>query len=662
MKKIAAQLILAFFFFNYTFANAQTATAPPTPPTDLTNLNLEQLMNIEVTSAEKKPEKFFTTPAAIYVITAEDIARSTATSIPELLRMVPGVNVQRITSNTWTITIRGFNGLNGLGLNGSLFVNKVLVLIDGRTVYSPIYGGVYWDTQDVPLEDIERIEVIRGSGGTLYGANAVDGVINIITKRPKDTQGGLATVTTGSEDRISSTVQVGARSGGWDYRVYGKEFREDQGIEGPQVNDWDEAQGGFRAEKDKWNVQGDFYQGYIGQQTFVDSSTLPFLPQVNEQEAVRGWNVLSRYEDDGLSLQAYWDRTERYSIAFGQRLDTINLDYTQHHQLSDMHELVWGSGYNLDIEDNINTDITQITNPSQTNQVFTTFLQDEMSLTDRLKFILGSKFEYNIFTHFEMEPNARLSYELNDTNFLWAAASRAIRTPSRFEEDGVYNLHDAAAFPTLAGLQISGNDNLKSEKMLGYEIGYRNKPTENSLVDLSTFYDQYSDLATLTGDALFINQGLLYIPFHYVNGMTAHTYGLELSVEDKIKEWWKVKGDYTLTKLNLNTIPSYSNAPSLGTDIQGETPLNAAYLQSSFDLPKGFEFDATLRYSDRTVENQVVAPAYIELDLRLGWTFKSWKVDLVGQNLLQPRHVENALSSLTEEVQRGGYLKLTRKF
>jgi len=655
MNKIAVRSILVLLFFNSTLIYAQTV---PTPQTDLTNLNLDQLMNIEVTSAQKKPGKFFTTPAAIYVITTEDIRRSTATSIPELLRMVPGVNVQRITSNTWTITIRGFNGLNGLGLNGSLFVNKVLVLIDGRTVYSPIYGGVYWDVQNVPLEDIERIEVVRGSGGTLYGANAVDGVINIITKKPSDTLGGFATVTTGSQDRFSSTVQVGAKSGGWDYRVYGKDFRQDQGITGTQVNDWEDAQGGFRAEKGKWNIQGDFYQGYIGQQTFIDSSTLPFLPLVNEQEEVRGWNLLSRYEDDDWSLQAYWDRTERYSIAFGQRLDTINLDYTRHYVINSMHELVYGTNYNLDVEDDINTDITQISKPSQTNQVFSSFLQDEMTLTDRLKFILGSKFEYNIFTHFEMEPNARLSYDLNDTNFLWAAASRAVRTPSRFEEDGVFNLHDSTA-----GLQISGNNDLASEKMLGYELGYRNKPTENSLVDISTFYDQYKDLTTLTEDSLFINnQGLLYIPFHYVNGMTARTYGLELSVEDKIREWWKVKGDYTLTKLNLNTIPSYSNAGVLGTDIQGETPLNAAYLQSSFDLPKGFEFDVTLRYSDRTVENQVIAPPYTEMDLRLAWTYKSWNVELVGQNLLQRRHIENPLSTPAQAVGRGGYLKLTRKF
>jgi len=632
-------------------------------PSDLTAISMQDLMNIQVTSAEKQPEKYFTTPAAIYVITAQDISRSTATSIPELLRMVPGVNVQRITSHTWTITIRGFNGLNIPGINGALLVSKVLVLIDGRAVYSPIYGGVYWDTQDVPLEDIERIEVIRGSGGTLYGADAVDGVINIITKKPKDTQGGFITTTTGSLDRLSSTAQVGSKAGGWDYRVYGTGFRQDQGIEGPQVNDWEEGQGGFRAEKNNWNVQGDFYQGYIGQQTFVDSSTLPSLPQVNEQEEVRGWNLSSRYEDDDLSLQAYWDRTERYSISFGQRLDTINLDYTQHHQLTDMHELVWGSGYNLDVEDDINTDIIQIAKPPETNQVFSSFLQDEMTLTDKLKFILGSKFEYNIYTHFEMEPNARLSYELNDTNFLWAAASRAVRTPSRFEEDGVLNVHDAAPFPQLAGLQISGNNDLASEKMLGYEIGYRNKPTDKSLVDLSTFYDQYSDLTTLTTGNLFVNnQGLVYLPFQYVNGMTARTYGLELSAEDQIKDWWKLKADYTLTKLNLNTIPSISNIPQLGTDIQGETPLNAAYLQSSFDLPKGFEFDATLRYSDRTVENQVIVPQYTELDLRLGWTYKNWKVDLVGQNLLQPRHFESALSTPAEEVQRGGYLKLTRNF
>jgi len=631
-------------------------------PGNLTQMSMEDLMNIELTSAEKKPEKYFTTPDAIYVITSEDIARSTATSIPELLRMVPGVNVQRITSNSWTITIRGFNGLNIPGLNSALLVSKVLVLIDGRNVYSPIFGGVYWDTQDVPLEDIERIEVIRGSGGTLYGANAVDGVINIITKHPKDTQGGFATATTGSQDRLSSTVQVGAKSGGWDYRVYGKGFRQDQGINGSQVNDWDEGQGGFRAEKDKWNVQGDFYQGYIGQQTYIDSSTLLSLPLVNEQEEVRGWNLLSRYEDDDLSLQAYWDRTERYSIDFGQRLDTINLDYTQHSQLTAMHELVWGTGYNLDVEDDINTNIIQISKPSQTDQEFTSFLQDEMTLTDKLKFILGSKFEYNIFTHFEMEPNARLSYDLNDTNFLWAAASRAVRTPSRFEEDGILSLHDAATFPQFGGLQISGNNNLASEKMIGYELGYRHKPTENSLVDISTFYNHYNDLTTLTIDTPFFNQGLLYIPLHYVNAMTARTYGLELSVEDQIKEWWKLKGAYTLTKLNLNTIPSISNAPAVGTDIQGETPLNAVYLQSSFDLPKGFEFDQTLRYSDKTTENHVIVPSYVELDLRLAWVYKTWKVELVGQNLLEPRHKEDALSTLADEVQRGGYLKLTKKF
>jgi len=654
MKKIAGQVILAVFFFNSTQGYAQIV---PTAPADLINLNLDQLMNIEVTSAEKKPEKFFTTPAAIYVITSEDIARSTATSIPELLRMVPGVSVQRVTSSTWDISIRGFNG--------SIFANKLLVLIDGRSVYTPLYGGVYWELQDVVLEDIERIEVIRGSGGTLYGANAVDGVINIITKKPKDTKGALATVTTGSQDRLSSTVQVGARTGGWDYRVYGKEFREDQGITGTQVYDWDQAQAGFRAEKDKWNIQGDFYQGYIGEQSVEDTFVPPYMKAVNEQAEVRGWNLLSRYQDDDWSLQAYWDRVEIYPVTFGYRLDTINLDYTRHYQLNAMHELVWGTGYNLELEDDISTDGIQILKPKQTNQVFSSFLQDEMTLTDRLKFILGSKFEYNIFTHFEFEPNARLSYDLNDNNFLWSAVSRAVRTPSRIEEDSTIS----AYFPNLGyGEQVTGSHGLNSEKMLSYEIGYRNIPAENSLLDVSLFAAKYDDLTTittLTGNTLLnpgnfiMNHGLLFLELPYVNGMTAYTEGVELSAETKIKEWWRLKGYYAYTKLNLHTD---SNIYNLGFDklIQGSTPLNSAYFQSSFDLPKGFELDGTVRYEDGMSEGEI--PPDVELDLRLAWKFKGWEVALVGQNLIHPRHKENSGSLLSQEVERGGYLKLTKKF
>jgi len=639
MKKTACLLLLTCFLFNHDHAFAQT---------DLTNLNIQELMNIEVTSAEKKPEKFFTTPAAVYVITAEDLRRSTATSIPELLRMVPGVSVQRVTPNSWDISIRGFNG--------SIFANKLLVLIDGRSVYTPLYGGVYWDVQDVPLEDIERIEVIRGSGGTLWGANAVNGVINIITKKPKDTKGGLASAITGSQDRFSTTLQYGARTGGWDYRVYGKDFYRDEGIDSSNIDDWDVARGGFRAQKGKWNIQGDFYQGDVGQQTTVYTFTSPYSKTVNEMQEVKGWNLLSRYEEESWSLQAYWDRTERYSVALGQRLDTINLDYTGRADLSDKNDLVWGSGYNLELEDDINTDEVQITKPSQTNQVFSTFMQDETKLMDdRLKFILGSKFEYNIFTHFEFQPNARVSYDFNEKNFLWAAVSRAVRTPSRIEEDSIIS-----AFISPTGTQILGNHDITSEKMLSYELGYRNKPTESALLDLSLFFNKYDDLSTFTSGGDVVYHGLSFEPFTYVNGMTARTYGVELSAEEKIKEWWRIKGDYAYTKLNIHTNPAVSNLAALGTAIQNATPLNTAYVQSSFDLPKGFEFDGTLRYSDHVSGGAV--PPYVELDLRLAWKFRGWEVALIGQNLLHPRHKENSGSTILQEVERGGYLKLTKKF
>jgi len=406
---------------------------------DLTELSLEELMNIEITSVSKKAEKFSQAPAAIYVITSEDIKRSGATSLPELLRMVPGVEVARINSNAWAISVRGFNGR---------FANKLLVLIDGRSVYTPTFSGVFWDEQDLLLEDIERIEVIRGPGGTLWGANAVNGVINIITKKAKDTQGFFSTVTYGNIEKPTVGMRFGSKLGkDLYYRVYGKYFKRDsfEDIYGNDAGDeWEVGRGGFRADyskgKDSFMVEGNVYKGETGENLNISSRLYP------KTDDLQGGNLLCRWarkfsEKSDISLQMYYDHVERsqeYQMpsvtgglqkeTFKMKLQTYDLDFQHRFFLGDKNEIVWGTGVRLIKDKYQNTPHLAILPDSKWMHIYSGFVQDEIHLIpEKFSLILGSKFEHNSFTGFEYQPNLRLLYFPKKEHTIWAAISRAVR-------------------------------------------------------------------------------------------------------------------------------------------------------------------------------------------------------------------------------------------
>jgi len=637
-----------FSFFHFEKAFAQN------PTNDLTTVSMEDLMDLQVYTASRKMEKILDTAAAISVITQDDIRRSGATSIPELLRMVPGVYVQKIDANTWDVSARAFTG--------SIFANKLLVMIDGRSVYSPLYGGVFWDVQDVVLEDIERIEVIRGPGGTLWGANAVNGVVNVITKKAKDTQGTLVSFGGGTEERGFGTVRYGGKSqeNDWFYRAYGKYFKRDDSFraDGADFDDWDMARGGFRAEKDKLTVQGDIYEGKIGQRVALITYSPPSSTTEDEHADVRGWNLLSKFEDDDWSLQGYWDRTERNSLLYGESRDRLDLEYKRLLLTNAKQEIVWGAGTRLEFEDMRNTREVVINEPEGgIDYLFNLYIQDEIKpWDDNFKFIVGTKLEYNIYTHLEVQPNVRTLYHINDKNQIWASASRSVRTPTRIQVDSQISGYTSAA----QFYQIIGNEDVTSETLASYEMGYRTQPTKKMFFDLVGYAHHYDDLITFIPAAPISIEGVAVTPYPTVNGMAGEVHGGSVSADVVFTDWWKVKSYYSLAKMALHTDPDIVNL-RVENQLENALPLQIAYLRSSFNLPHGFELDTTIRYTDSY--NAGTVPTTTDLDIVLGKMIMQWQVSVVAQNLIYDHHKESsATSGLATQVERAGYIKMTREF
>jgi len=636
---------LLFFMLLY----GQAAFAQP----DLTQMSMEQLMDIQVTSAAKKPEPIWNTAAAITVITQEDIRRSGATNLPEVLRMVPGIRVQQVSANSWDISIRGFNG--------SVYANKLLVLIDGRSVYAPLHGGVFWTLQDVVLEDIERIEIIRGPGGTLWGANAVNGVINIITKKAKDTQGALVTAGGGSDERGFSTLRYGGKAHDWDYRIYSKYDTYGKGFSttGSNTDNWEIAQAGFRADKDKLTLQGDYYNTVVDATSTMTSFTAPFTRTSNDTDKGEGWNLLANYTDDDWYFKTYWDVTDLRLDILNETRNQVDMEYNHLVTISAQQNINWGLTYHLNLEKESNTNTFAILKPSQTDQLFSTYVQDEYTtLDDKWKFTLGSKFEHNIYTGFEFQPNARALYHINDTNEVWAAASRAVRTPSRLESNGVVTAY-ANGF---GFVQLLGNDDLQSEKLRALELGYRNQWTQKITSDLALFSDYYDDLSIINYGAATLStlDGQLLESFPYDNGAHGEVHGAEISTDVQIRDWWKITAYYSYIKMDLKMNSGLVDE-GVTTGLNEATPMNAAYLRSSFNLPRGIEFDATFRYTSRS-DNGLV-PAAPELDFNLSKVInKNWRVSLAGSNLVDAHHKETIPLLGTTQVRHYWYVKMTATF
>jgi iron complex outermembrane recepter protein len=638
---------------------AATATADNAASSigELKQLNVEDLMNVQVTSVARHPERLIEAASAIQVITQEDIRRSGATSIPEALRLADNLQVAQKNSHDWAISSRGFN---------TALANKLLVMIDGRTVYTPLYSGVFWDVQDYVLADIERIEVISGPGGTLWGANAVNGVINIITKSAKDTQGLYAQAGGGSRPQDFADLRYGgALSPDTQFRIYGKYI--DRGNEvlanGDSASDsWRQGRGGFRIDSDasaidKLTVQGDVYGGHEDQQSGGTSDS-------------SGENVLGRWsrrisDTSDLGLQSYIDRTHTSNPAaaliinglefagpgiFKDDLTTYDVDFQHRFRIGTANNVVWGWGFRYSHDVVNNAPSLAFLPPTLDRDLYSIFAQDEIALRPDLSLTLGSKLERNNYTGFEVEPNVRLSWILNSKEALWGAVSRAVRTPSRIDQD-----FSEAAPPHFVILE--GGSDFKSESVVAYELGYRVQLDQQLSASVSSFFNHYDDIrsTTITPTTL--------LPFFFANGLEGDTYGLELTSNYQVTDTWSLHAGYTLLKEHLHVKPGQVDI----NDALNETadPQHQFSLRSSLNLPRHMEFDTALRWVDTLHNNDGAivgtVPSYFELDSHLAWHASDrLEFALVGQNLLHNRHPEYGFPSPARpEIERTAYGKFT---
>ncbi len=644
------------------------------PPEDLTTVSIESLMQMEVTSVSKKQEQFSQTAAALYVITQEDIRRSGATSIPELLRMVPGLDVAHIDANTWAISSRGLN---------DRFTSKMLVLVDGRTVYSPLFSRVYWDVQDTLLEDIERIEVIRGPGATLWGANAVNGVINVITKHAQDTQGGLVSAGAGNQERGFGAFRYGGQlSQRGYYRFFAKYFDRDAFANAsgqPAADSWSILRGGFRTDwtlsaRDSLTVQGDFYNGSVGE-ALPNGISLspPMTVSFNDRAHVAGGNLLSRWNHafsprSETTLQLYYDLSDREDSQVDEDTRTIDLDFDHHLAFGGRHDVVWGFGCRF-IADQTAGSLSLSFHPSdRADGLFSGFVQDEVVLVPgRLRLTLGTKLEHNAYTGFEVQPDVRLVWTPHSRHVIWGAVSRAVRTPSRSDTDIRINL---AAFQDTGGtirvVSLLGNPQLRSETLLAYDLGYRAQLSQRFALDLAAFYNSYDRVRDAKPDVPFFESNPpplhLVIPRVFQNALRGQTHGVEVTPNWNVTRRWRLSGGYTWFGADLRNIAASATtrSPRLALD----SPEQQWNLRSFLNLPGNLEFDTAVYYVSNL--SHLGVPSYTRLDTRLGWRpTESLEVGVVGQDLLDSRHFEfgSANQAVTAtEVKRSFYGKLTWRF
>ena len=644
---------------------------------DFTGLSLEELMEIEITSLAKKPQKLSQAAAAVFVITNEDIRRSGATSIPEVLRMVPGLQVARIDANKWAVSARGFNGR---------FANKLLVLMDGRSVYSPYFAGVSWDVQDTVLEDIDRIEVIRGPGGSLWGANAVNGIINIITKSAFDTQGGLFSAGYGNKEEGFSTLRYGGSlDEEFAYRGYAKFFNRDHfsAIDDQDANDeWWAFRSGFRMDwvadgVDRFTVQGDVYKGESGEKSSIPIPEPPFNVDFENEDRAFGGNVLARWSrtlsaSAEYSLQAYYDRTEHDFVTSGEKRSTVDVDFQHRFGLGSRQEVTWGLGLRW-TQDHFIDSQYMFAEPSKKNDyVFSCFLQDEISLLpDSLHLTLGSKFEHNDYTGLEIQPSGRIRWTPNPRNTIWAAVSRAVRTPTRTERDSSFNLvtvppdsQEGIPIPQL--VVFSPNEDFDSETVLAFELGYRVQLLDRLHADLASFYNIYDDLRSM-GPPTGFEFRQQPVPYLFIlipprNRAEGETYGIEFALDWTPVDWWRIRCAYAYFQMDVrieNVEPNEVIQPSVS-----ENPSNSLSVMSRLDLPHGFEFDVWFRYVSDL--DGLDIDEYLTMDVRLGWRpFECLELSIVGQNLLEGEHPEfrsEVWAADTVEVPRSVYGKITLTF
>lgn len=639
----------------------------------LLGLSIEELMNIEVITASRHSQKLNDVAAAVFVITQDDIKRSGATSIPDALRMAPGVQVERVSTDKWAISIRGFNGV---------FANKLQVLMDGRSVYHPMFAGVQWEQQDTLLEDVERIEVIRGPAAAVWGANAVNGVINIITKKAADTQGALLTAGGGSFEHGF----FGARYGGkindaTPYRFYAKGFTRDHltSTAGDNIhNQWHSARGGFRLDHargiDQFTLQGDIFYNANGDTVDRSQLNLPGMPQNESRGYNTGGNIRLRWdrvysEQSAVMLQMYYDRVRFELEPIGSTdAESFDVDFQQRFGLFEKHNVTWGLNYRLYHNTSFDSVITKFTPRKQTNHQFGVFVRDEISLLpERLVLTLGTRLDHNDFTGLEVQPNARLIWTPNSSNSAWMSVSRAVRIPSRGENDVtavVRQLQGLPGLPIFSGsilTAIQGSSNFNSEKLIAYEVGYRHQISPQASVDITGFYNDYTQLRDSNFGTFATNSdfpGQFVLPVVLGNSASAHTFGVEASADWKPSNQWRLQASYSYLDMHIHANEFLKQLDPTTGGAASVTPQHRVSFRSNYDFTEKLQLNLWLRYVSNIAFYDI--PDYVTMDANL--TFKPTKnveLFLVGQNLLSENHrefVSDTIPTLQGVIPRGIYV------
>ena len=610
---------------------------------DLDQLSIEQLATVEVTSVSKAPQPLSGAAASIYVINHDDVIRSGAQSVPQMLRLAPNLEVMQTSPSAYQITSRGFNGSSA----AQNFPNKLLVLIDGRSVYTPLYSGVYWDMQDVLPEDVERIEVISGPGGTLWGANAVNGVINIITRKAADTAGGVLSLV-GGDQYASAALQYGGKlDDNIDYRVYARDFWQRAFNSPPAVSShdgWAKPQGGFRLDwsqaQDLVTLQGDIFSGVEDQ-----------LGGGNQ--GIAGGNLTAHWQhtlDDTSSLQlmAYYDETQRSAAGGGGAyvLNTYDIEVQHNFSIGSWNNIVWGAGervHQYRITDRIGTANSLTWNPgSRTLNLADIFAEDHIPLSDSVQLTIGLKLENDPYSGLSPMPSGRLAWQMTKTDSLWAAISRAVRSPTPFDTDVAEKL-GATTF-------LTGDINFMPETVTGYEAGYRGELFSSLNLSVTLFDDEYDGLRTIEPDP--VN----FIPLKWGNLMQGSVHGVEVWASYQELDWWRLSASYTAQHEDLSFAPGASKL--LGLAQAGNDPHTRASLRSSMNLPHDMNFDADFRYVSALPDPAV--PEYVEMNARLGWKASdTLSLAVSGYNLLHGQHVEY---SPGDEIRRGVFLETRLRF
>lgn len=632
---------------------------------ELKRLTLDELMKVEISTVTRQPETIDRLPAAVFVITGDDIRRSGAQSIPEALRLAPGMQVARIDSARWSVGMRGF---------ADRLARAMLVLIDGRAVYSPLFAGTYWETQDVLLEDVERIEIIRGPGGTLWGANAVTGIINIVTKSARMTRGWLVTAAAGGPvERASTAVRYGGSAGaGGDFRVYVKGFNRGA-AQRPggsfATDDWWATQIGARADWDSssrrtFTLQTDLYRAALGQRVALAGYEPPFSETISKDAPLWGANVLARWTESvspttRLQVQTYYDRTSRDETPVAETRDTFDMDLQMSHRRWARNSLVWGAGVRLTSGRIDAVGLSSIVPVRRTDRLFSAFAQNEVRLVgESLMATVGAKLEHNDYSGAEIQPSVRVAWTPERRHSLFAAVTRAVRTPSRVETDYTTTSLNSPAVPSF--VRLLPNPDFESEELVAYEVGYRVTPARTVFVTATAFYNQHDDVLSTELATPFVETDgpgppRLILPVSFRNGLYGDSRGAEVTADVRLRPWWRVTANYSFLMIEMHEDEG-ANDVSQEVRYERSNPRHQVQATAAIDAGRGVSVDWSFRYISALRTGNV--PAYATSTIRLGWQVRPGvELAVVGRDLHERAHTEWLGSPV--QIQRSAFVQVT---